>query len=104
MKAIILAAGEGTRLRPHTLDRPKCLVELSGKPLLLHQVDALHATGVDDIVVVTGYRADQIESLGFSTINNPAYDRTNMVKSLMCASSLLDGSDDILICYADHGD
>ena len=50
MKAFILAAGEGTRLRPLTLDRPKCLVELKGKPLLQYQIDALRATGIHDSV------------------------------------------------------
>ena len=61
MRAIILAAGEGTRLRPHTLDRPKCLVELAGKSLLEHQVSSLRANGIDSITVVTGYRASMIE-------------------------------------------
>ena len=62
MKAIILAAGEGIRLRPYTLDRPKCLVELVGKSLLEHQLAALRAAGITDITMVTGYRANQIEA------------------------------------------
>ena len=62
MRAIILAAGEGTRLRPYTLDRPKCLVELGGKPLLVRQVDILRTVGIGNITVLTGYRADQIEA------------------------------------------
>jgi choline kinase len=101
MRAIILAAGEGTRLRPHTLDRPKCLVELAGRPLLLRQVDALHDAGISDITVVTGYRADQVERLGLTTVHNPRYDETNMVASLMCAADRLDGSDDVVVTYAD---
>src|ERR1044071_3517735 len=88
---VILAAGEGTRLRPHTLDRPKCLVPLAGRPLLAWQTDALRAAGVDDIVVVTGYRADQIRALGYRTVFNPRYEKTNMVASLMCARDTLDG-------------
>ena len=85
MRAIILAAGEGTRLRPHTLDRPKCLVPLAGRPLLAWQADALRRAGVDDITVVTGYRADQVATLGFATVHNDRFRETNMVASAMCA-------------------
>ena len=91
MRAIILAAGEGTRLRPHTLDRPKCLVPLAGRPLLAWQADALRRAGVSDITVVTGYRADQVAALGFATVHNDRFRETNMVASLMCARALLDG-------------
>jgi L-glutamine-phosphate cytidylyltransferase len=101
MRAIILAAGEGTRLRPYTLDRPKCLVPLAGKPLLAWQVEALASAGITDVTVVTGYRADQIRDLGFTTVHNDRFDRTNMVASLMCARELFDGTDDILIGYGD---
>lgn len=101
MRAIILAAGEGTRLRPHTLDRPKCLVPLAGRPLLAWQVDALRRAGVADITVVTGYRADQVAALGFATVYNDRFRETNMVASVMCARALFDGSDDVAICYGD---
>jgi choline kinase len=101
MRAIILAAGEGQRLRPHTLDRPKCLVELAGAPLLFHQLASLRSAGVDDVTLVTGYRAECLESLGLPTRHNPDFDRTNMVASLMCAADRLDGGDDVLVAYAD---
>jgi L-glutamine-phosphate cytidylyltransferase len=101
VRAIILAAGEGTRLRPYTLDRPKCLVPLAGRPLLEWQLDALHAAGIDDITVVTGYRADQIRARGCATVHNADFATTNMVASLMCADALLDGSDDVVVCYGD---
>ena len=101
MRAIILAAGEGTRLRPHTLDRPKCLVPLAGRPLLAWQADALRRAGVADITVVTGYRADQVAALGFATVYNDRFRETNMVASAMCARTLLDGSDDVVLCYGD---
>jgi choline kinase len=99
--AIILAAGEGRRLRPHTLERPKCLVELAGAPLLAHQIRALERAGVRDLTIVTGHRANQIEALGYSTVHNPRYAETNMVASLMCAGRLFDGAQDLLVCYAD---
>lgn len=101
MKAIILAAGEGTRLRPYTLDRPKCLVELAGRPLLEHQLAALREAGIDDVTIVTGYRAEQIAAYGYPTRHNPAYASTNMVASLMCAADVLDCGDDVLIAYSD---
>ncbi len=101
MRAIILAAGEGARLRPYTLDRPKCLVELGGKPLLVHQVDALKTAGIKNITLLTGYRADQIKALGYPTLHNPNYAHTNMVATLMCSAELLDGGDDVLIAYSD---
>ncbi len=101
LRAIILAAGEGIRLRPYTLDRPKCLVELGGKPLIVYQIEVLESLGIYDITVVTGYHADRIEALGFKTIHNPHYASTNMVASLMCAAELLDGKADILIAYGD---
>ncbi len=101
MRAVLLAAGEGTRLRPHTLDRPKCLVELAGTPLLVWQVEALRRAGITDITVVTGYKAECIEALGFATRHNQRYDATNMVASLMCARDLLDGDDDVIVAYGD---
>ena len=101
MKAIILAAGEGKRLKAHGAHRPKCLVELGGKSLLAYQVAALHAAGIGQITLVTGYQSSQIEQLGFPTIPNPRYAQTNMVASLMCAQELLDGREDLLIAYGD---
>jgi len=101
MRAIILAAGKGERLKPYTSDRPKCLVELAGRTLLVHQVEALAAVGIHDICIVTGYQADQVRSLGYPTRHNTRYETTNMVASLMCAADLLDGRDDVLIAYAD---
>lgn len=101
MRAIILGAGEGTRLRPLTADRPKCLVPLAGKPLLSRHLQLLRQQGVTDVTVVTGYRSELIDVLGVATRHNPDYDKTNMVATLMCAADLLDGSDDVLIAYAD---
>lgn len=60
MQAIVPAAGEGTRLRPLTADRPKGLVDVGGQPLLSHVFETLAGLGVSDIVVVVGYRGDDI--------------------------------------------
>ena len=101
MKAIILAAGQGTRLRPYTADRPKCLVELAGKTLLAHQTRALEAAAVSDITVVTGYRHELIGDLGLQSVHNPRYAQTNMVVSMMCAAHLFEGDSDLLVVYGD---
>src|SRR3954465_12537712 len=101
MRAVILAAGEGTRLRPYTLDRPKCLVPLAGRALLEWHVEALQRAGIEHITVVTGYRGELVDALGHPTVANPRYDATNMVASLMCARDLLDGGDDVVVTYGD---
>jgi len=60
MQAVVLAAGEGTRLRPLTADRPKALVEVDGAPILEHCLGKLADLGVDEFVIVVGYRGAQI--------------------------------------------
>jgi len=60
-KAIILSAGQGSRLLPLTRDLPKCLIEFNGRSLLGWQVAALVANGIKDIVVVTGFRTERVE-------------------------------------------
>jgi len=60
MDGVVLAAGEGTRMRPLTADRPKALVDVAGRPLLSHVFDALLSVGVDRLVTVVGYRGDDI--------------------------------------------
>lgn len=60
-KAIILSAGQGSRLLPLTRDVPKCLIDFNGRTLLGWQVAALAANGVTDIVVVTGFRTERVE-------------------------------------------
>ncbi|XP_071536489.1 mannose-1-phosphate guanylyltransferase catalytic subunit beta-like isoform X1 [Panulirus ornatus] len=61
MKALILVGGYGTRLRPLTLSRPKPLVEFANKPIVLHQIEALVAAGVTQVVLAVSYHAEQME-------------------------------------------
>ncbi len=101
-KALILAAGQGTRLRPITNDRPKCLVPLVGVSLLERQVNTLRSQGINDIHIATGYRADQIETLGFDTSYNERFDKTNMVESMFSACDFIKSCDeDLIIGYGD---
>ena len=60
MQAVVLAAGKGTRLQPLTEDKPKVLVEVNGTPLIQDVFDNLIDAGADDLVVVVGYKAEQI--------------------------------------------
>lgn len=60
-KALILAAGLGTRLAPITNDRPKSLVSVNGKPILLKQIENLRMNGIVDITIVSGYKSDALE-------------------------------------------
>ena len=88
MRAIILAAGTGTRLRPLTAGCPKCLVPMGKQVLIDFQLNALRAVGVDDIVLVLGYEADQVRShcgTGVRYIDNTAFATTNSIYSLYLA-------------------
>jgi L-glutamine-phosphate cytidylyltransferase len=100
-KALILAAGQGTRLRPLTDDRPKCLVNFCGEALLNRQAATLKECDISEICVATGYRSDLIRKLGFATMENPSYETTNMVESLFCASDFIEKEGDLIIAYGD---
>ncbi len=102
MQALILAAGQGSRLRPYTDDRPKALVPLAGYSLLERQLAVFKACGIGDVTVLGGYRAETLSTaLGVQVILNPAFETTNMVHSLFCAESLFHTAEDLLISYGD---
>lgn len=61
MQAVILAAGEGTRLRPLTHSKPKAMIPVANRPVIAHVIDALVANGIRDIVVVVGYRREYVQ-------------------------------------------
>ena len=73
MKAIILAAGESSRLYPLTLTKPKCLIEVGGKRIIDHQIEMLRKVGIEDIVVVVGYKKDMIVNALGSTVRYCEY-------------------------------
>ena len=106
MKIIILAAGMGARLRPHTDFVPKCMVPMNGKPLIDYQLDAIEKVALDDIIIVGGYRFDVLKShLGnrnlrnLTLYENKDFSSTNMVATLFCAEKELGG--DVIIAYSD---
>ena len=86
MNAIILAAGMGMRLRPLTSNRPKCLVEVNGIPMVERQVLFLKEKGIDDITLISGYKAETLEYLkekyGVDIVYNDRFDSCNNIYSL----------------------
>ena len=99
MKIIVLAAGQGTRLRPLTDNVPKCMVPLQGKPLIDYQLDLFKSKSINDITIVGGYLIEKLKSKNVNLITNKVYETTNMVHSLFCAEKEL--NDDVIISYGD---
>lgn len=103
MKAIILAAGRGTRLAPITDTIPKCMVEYNGKSLIRTIINVLNNSGINDISIVGGYKFDvlkaHLEGKGIRYYENTEYAKTNMVHSLFCAKPEM--TDDVIISYSD---
>lgn len=62
MQCVILAAGEGSRMRPLTTERPKVMLPLAGKPILEHLIESVKEAGISDIILVTGYHAEAVKS------------------------------------------
>lgn len=91
MKAIFIAAGMGSRLEHHTDEKPKCMVEVGGKSILGHQLDALREHGVDDFHVVRGYLAERLVVPGATYYENPEFRRNNILHSLFYAVEAMDG-------------
>ncbi|KUK01644.1 MAG: Glucose-1-phosphate thymidylyltransferase-like protein [Methanobacteriaceae archaeon 41_258] len=61
MQAVILTAGEGTRMRPLTLTRPKTMLPIAGKPILQYNIEALRENGIKDILMITGYHESKVK-------------------------------------------
>jgi L-glutamine-phosphate cytidylyltransferase len=100
MRGVILAAGRGSRMGSLGDNRPKCLFELEGKPLIERQIAALRRGGVDEIGVVRGFRAEMIDFPGLHFFTNERWAETNMVMSLVAAAPWL-RSEPVIISYAD---
>jgi len=107
MKVIILSAGQGKRLLPLTAETPKCLLPIHGKTLLEWQIDALHQCGVDNITVVTGYRAEKVDEVlqrsygrgRVKTLFNSAYAITDNLVS--CWAARQEMQEDFIILNGD---
>jgi choline kinase len=91
MKAILLAAGIGSRIRPLTDDKPKCLLEVNGRTILQNMLENVSACGMNDVIIITGYLEEMIKAyveehfptLNVTYIRNEEYLETNTGYSLM---------------------
>ncbi len=98
-RGIVLAAGRGDELGELTKDRPKCMLPVSGKPILGHILDAYRSANVRDLFVVRGYAKDAVNLTGATYVDNDAFASTGELASLACAKSHLDGP-----CLVSYGD
>jgi histidinol-phosphate/aromatic aminotransferase/cobyric acid decarboxylase-like protein/choline kinase len=109
MKAIVLAAGYGNRMRPLTDTVHKTLLSVAGETIIDRIVSSLDENGVTDIVVVTGYRADELGAhlrtahpqARFTFVHNPRYRETNNIYSLALAMNEIEIDDDVLLIESD---
>lgn len=107
-RAVILSAGKGSRLYPHTEDKPKCLLPLAGRTLLEWQLDALHAAGVEEMTVVTGFHHELVDQViaargqergRVDALFNPFYQVADNTGSVWIARALWDR--DLLLLNGD---
>ena len=96
--AVVLAASRGEQLGALTEDKPKCMIDVRGKPLLSHLVDTYKSAGIGD-VMVRGYKKDQINLPSITTVDNDLYANTGEVASLSCAAAHIHG-----VCIVSYGD
>ncbi len=104
-RAILIAAGRGQRLGAHTEEIPKCMVQVGAKPIFGWVWDAFRAAGIEDLVVIRGYRGDVLEAFVRSQVpsvqfvDNTEWETNNVLLSLACARAYLDRP--CLISYSD---
>lgn len=99
-RAIILAAGRGSRMGAMTESRPKCLASLLGKPLLAWQMETLDIVGIREMALVTGYGSESFKDFRGTRFHNPRWADTNMVRTLQQASAWL-REGPCLVAYSD---
>lgn len=109
MKALILAAGRGTRLAPLTNFVPKCMVKYQGKSIIDYELSALKNNGINDIGIVCGYLSNVLRNYlkneGLKFYTNDNFMNTNMVYTMFCANELMQEclreKQDLIVSYAD---
>ncbi len=99
MKAIILAAGQGTRLKKYTENLPKGMLSFAGKTIIERQIETYNRCGITDISIVRGFAADKITYDKVKYYLNKDYANTNMVESLLSAKAEFDS--DVIVSYSD---
>ncbi len=99
MKAIIIAAGPSTRLRPFTDYKPKCLLEIEGKTILDRILAVLYNCGINDIVMIRGYQKETINLPNIKYYDNDDFYNNNILESLFYAEPEMD--DEFIFTYSD---
>ncbi|TKJ20179.1 MAG: hypothetical protein CEE43_13375 [Promethearchaeota archaeon Loki_b32] len=99
MKAIIIAAGPSTRLRPFTEYKPKCLLEIEGITILDRILEVFYSCGINDIVIIRGYQKETINLPNIKYYDNDNYYNNNILESLFYAEPELD--EEFIFTYSD---
>jgi len=98
-KALIIAAGLGSRLKKHTENLPKCMLDFGGKTLLQRQLDAYSKNNITDISLIRGYKKEKINYKGLRYFENKDYKNNNILNSIFYAEKIINGN--IIISYSD---
>ena len=99
IKALIIAAGLGSRLKSHTENLPKCMLDFGGKTLLQRQIDSYKKCGVKDISLIKGYKKEKINYKSINYFENTDYKNNNILNSIFYAEKVINGN--IIISYSD---
>ena len=98
-KALIIAAGLGSRLKKHTENLPKCMLDFGGKTLLQRQLDSYKKCGIKDISLIRGYKKEKINYKGIKYFENKDYKENNILNSIFYGEKVINGN--IIISYSD---
>ena len=98
-KALIVAAGLGSRLKAHTENIPKCMLDFGGKTLLERQLSAYRDCGIDNISVIKGYKKNKINYKNLKYFYNKDYENNNILNSIFCGEKAINGN--VIIAYSD---
>ena len=98
-KALIIAAGLGSRLKNHTENLPKCMLDFGGKTLLQRQLHAYQKNEIKDISLIKGYKKEKINYKGIRYFENTDYKNNNILNSIFYAEKIING--DIIVSYSD---
>ena len=98
-KALIIAAGLGSRLKKHTENIPKCMLDFGGKTLLQRQLESYKKNGIKDISLIRGYKKEKINYKGIKYFENKDYKNNNILNSIFYAEKVINGN--IIISYSD---
>jgi len=98
-KTLIVAAGLGSRLKGHTENLPKCMLDFCGKTLLQHQIEAYRSCGIDNISLIKGYKKNKINNNNLKYFINNDYENNNILNSIFYGEKVINGN--VIIAYSD---